>query len=233
MAASSGGARGSGGIVRARKTQPPGRSWHRHRPSVGPGLLPVRGAMRQPEQKPLLPRPFSGGRRTGRGEGRCVGVETCRGLTGGIPSSLQLSLPLVLPPLRERLGLARSAGAGAKMPSTGGAIPKPGQRPLPPSPFSGGRRTGRGDGDDLCVGVETCRGLTGGIPSSLQLSLPLVLPPLRERRGLARSAMARAKMPSTGGAIRQPGQRPPAPESLLRRETDRKRGRPVRWFGVL
>ena len=151
MAASSGGSRGSGGIVRARKTKPPGRSWHRHRPSVGPGPLPVRGAIRQPGQRPSPPRPFSGGRRTGRGEGRCVGVETYRGLTGGIPvddgeAVVRLSLPLVLPPPRERRGPARSAGIGAKMPSTGEAIRHPEQRPPLPRPFSRGRRTGRGDG---------------------------------------------------------------------------------------
>ena len=227
MAASSGGSRGSGGIVRARKTKPPGRSWHRHRPSVGPGPLPVRGAIRQPGQRPSPPRPFSGGRRTGRGEGRCVGVETYRGLTGGIPvddgeAVVRLSLPLVLPPLRERRGLARSAMARAKMPSTGGAMRNPEQSPPPPRPFSRGRRTGRGEG--RCVGSGSCRGLTSGIPvddgeAVVRLSLPLGLPPPRERRGLARSGTARPEMPSTGGAIRQPGQRPlpPSPFSGGRR----------------
>ena len=124
--------------------------------------------------------------------------------------SRRLSLPLVLPPPRERLGPARFAAGRGKIPSTRGATPKPEQKPPPPRPFSGGRRTGRGDGDDLCVGVETCRGLTGGIPvddreAVVRLSLPLVLPPLRERRGLARSAGERVARYSPPAGTRPAG----------------------------
>jgi hypothetical protein len=60
--------------------------------------------------------------------------------------SRRLSLPLVIPPLRERRGPARSAAGRAEMLSTRGAIRQPEQKPPPPRPFSGGRRTGRGDG---------------------------------------------------------------------------------------
>jgi hypothetical protein len=56
-------------------------------------------------------------------------------------------LPLFLPPLRKRLGPASSVTARAEMPSTGEAIRQPEQSPPPPSPFSRGRRTGRGDGE--------------------------------------------------------------------------------------
>ncbi len=144
-------------------------------------------------------------------------AEDCRCCARRRPErSRRLSLPLGLPPLRERPGPERSAGVGAEMPSTGEATPEPEQKPPPLRPFSRGRRTGRGDGDGpgrwFGVLPRTARRCARRRPKrSRRLSLPLVLPPPRERLGPARSAMARAKMPSTGGAMRQPEQSPPPP----------------------
>ena len=174
----------------------------------------------------------------GHGDDPCVGVETCRGLTGGIPvddgeAVVRFSLPLVLPPLRERLGPARSGTARPEMPSTRGAIRQPGQRPPPPRPFSGGRRTGRGDGDGpgrwFGVLPRTARRCARHGPGrSRRLSLPLVLPPPRERRGPTRSAAGRGKMPSTRGAMREPEQKPPPPRPFSRgRRTGRGEARCV------
>ena len=143
-----------------------------------------------------------------------IGSESCRGLPVLRPSSTGAFVSVVPPscsPSSE--GETRSCTfwhGQSRMPSTRGAIRQPGQRPLPSRPFSGGRRTGRGDGDDLCVGVETCRGLTGGIPvddreAVVRLSLPLVLPPLRERRGLARSAGERVARYSPPAGTRPAG----------------------------
>ena len=80
------------------------------------------------------------------------------------------------------------------MPSTGGAIRKPGQRPLPLRPFSGGRRTGRGEG--RCVGSGSCRGLIGGIPvvdRSVRVGCPSLLVSLLRGRDAALHVLPQAK----------------------------------------
>ena len=181
---------------------------------------------------PRVPSPEGEGQEEGK-PGALVPshIEDCRCYARRGPGrSRRLSLPLGLPPLRERLGLARSAAGRGKMPSTGEAIRHPGQRPLPPSPFSRGRRTGRGDGGgpgrwfgdvQRIDGWYTCRRRGG----SRQLSLPLVLPPLRERRGPTRSAAGKGEMPSTRGAMHKPKQKPPPLRPFSRgRRTGRGEG---------
>jgi hypothetical protein len=191
-------------------------------------------ARRKPEQRPPPLSPFSGGRRTGRGRrpGHWFGVlpRTARRCARRRPErSRWLSLLLVLPPPRERLGLARSVTARAKMPSTGAAIRKPKPRPPPLSPFSRGRRTGRGDGGEAWALVrsptEACWALrpswTGAfasvLPPSCSLSSEGETRPCTFCRGRSRDVI-------DGRGDAQPREEPSAPESLLQREKDRKRG---------
>jgi hypothetical protein len=122
----------------------------------------------------------------------------------GPERSRRLSLPLGLPPLRERRGLARSAMARAKMPSTGEAIRHPEQRPPPLRPFSRGRRTGRGDGQAPVTRVRDM------VPHSisplqerdagLQCFMEGEHPPLAQRSGPR-------PLPGEGGTGRGDGQR--------------------------
>ena len=181
---------------------------------------------------PRVPSPEGEGQEEGK-PGALVPshIEDCRCYARRGPErSRRLSLPLGLPPLRERLGLARSAAGRGKMPSTGEAIRHPGQRPLPPSPFSRGRRTGRGDGGGpgrwSRVLPRTARRCARRGPGrSRRLSLPLVLPPPRERRGPTRSAAGKGEMPSTRGAMHKPKQKPPPLRPFSRgRRTGRGEG---------
>ena len=150
---------------------------------------------------------------------------TCRRLEG----CRRLSLPLVLPPLRERRGPARSAAGRGKMPSTRGAMREPEQKPPPPRPFSRGRRTGRGDGGGPGRWFGDVQRIDGRYPCRRRGGCRPVLPPSCSPSSEGETWPCTFWHGQTRDAIDERGDTPTraetsSPASLLQRETDRKRG---------
>jgi hypothetical protein len=175
-----------------------------HGTAIGHPLVPAhcpcegRYATQSRNLCPRVPSPEGEGQEEGMGKAGALvrsPIEDCRCYARRRPGrSRRLSLPLVLPPLRERLGPARSAAGRGKMPSTGEAIRHPEQRPLPLRPFSRGRRTGRGEG--RCVGSESCRGLRGAasvMDRGVRAGCPSLLVSLLRGRDAARHVLPRSE----------------------------------------